>query len=198
MKNRVFVVVVSLAFLAVMVGMSFANGNKDSVIMAVEPDEEICEPRTQGVWKRICAGATGDKKLHPSTPIEFDPGLTLRDMTLCESLQTKTKNDFCAKAESQEAALTFNAEYGFLSESCPIFREDGSETTVGEALDEIWGLINAGDCDAAESYADCINSDECFEDPYYQANLFNVEHNHFYQDIYASAMKWLNNFLKTG
>ena len=144
MKNRIFVVVVCIAFLAVMVGMSYAKGNMaGKAVVVAEPDEEICEPMSQGAWKRICAGATGDKKLHPSTPIEFDPGLTLRDMTLCESLQTKTENDFCAKAESQEAALAFNVEYGFLSESCPIFREDGSETTVGEALVEIYDLINA-------------------------------------------------------
>jgi hypothetical protein len=195
MKNRAFVLFVCIAFLAVMAGMVYAKGNTGAAV--TEPDE-ICEPMSKGFWKRICDGATGDKKLHNLTPIEFDPDLTLRDQTLCEALQVKTQGDACLRAESQEAALAFNVEYDLLSESCPIVREDGSETTVGVALDEIWDLINAGDCKDAASYAECINSGDCLdEDPYYVANLFNVEQNTFYKDIYAKVSNWLNGILKT-
>ena len=206
MKNRIYAIVLFAAFFSVMVGMSYATGNKGvssdgkggPVITETLNSEQdiVCEPLGQGFWKRICDGATGNKKFHKSTPEGFNPDLTLRaPQTLCEALQFEDKNDPCAQAKSQEAALAFNIEYGFLSESCPIFRLDGSQTTVGVAADEIFNMINEGDCTEAESYAEGINSEYLFEDPYYQANLFNIEQNTFYKDIYVKVSNWLKDFL---
>lgn len=202
MKNRVFVVVVSLAFLAVMVGMSFANGNKDSVIMAVEPDNHICEPMSQGFWKRQCKDLRGrEKKNHPKSTL-FNLTLIEGYEGLCEDLLAKTKGDPCARADAQLAALQYNLDFEIVFGGCDAFEDDGTPTTVGAILDEIVELQTAGDpgddtCKEIADLADCINSRDCFEDPYYVANLFDVEQNTFYKDIYAKISNWLNDILKS-
>jgi len=175
MKKRIFVVVVCLAFLAVTIGMASAE----------------CEPMTQGFYKRVCT------KPHPSG-ITVDPG-----GERCDALKEKSKGEPCLRASAQLAALSFNLELGLLTEDCEGFEDDGTPATVGDVLDEIEALLVGGNpadetCKEIADLADMINSRDFFVDPYLITNLYDVEQNHFYQDIYASAMKWLNNFLKTG
>ena len=45
--------------------------------------------------------------------------------------------------------------------------------------------------DMDQAYYDSV---DVIIDPYFQANLFNVEQNHFYHDVYASVVKWLGNY----
>jgi len=47
--------------------------------------------------------------------------------------------------------------------------------------------------DMDQAYYDSV---DVIIDPYFQANLFNVEQNHFYHDVYASVVKWLGNYLE--
>ena len=197
MKNRVFVTVVCVAFLAVMVGLSFANSNRGSDSytagsadsMVAEPDGHICEPMSKGFWKRLC------KKGHPANSL-FELGE--EDAELCEALQVKTKGDACLRADSQLAALEFNLQFEILFESCEGFDDQGLTMTVGDVLDEINSLLGGvpETCNEIAELADGINSRDFFEDPYYVANLFNVEQNTFYKDIYAKISNWLNDLLK--
>ena len=115
--------------------------------------EPKCEPRTQGYWKRICDGATGKKRLHPETPDDFDPGL-------CGALQVKGKErrDPCLRAKSQLSALEMNIRYGYLWDSCEVYDFDGTQMTVGEALEEVKKLIEEGECKEAADLAEAINS----------------------------------------
>lgn len=201
MKNRIFVIVVCIAFLAVMGGMVYAkmsSAGTDSsgiILAAVAEPDEICEPMSQGFWKRLCKD-NGRSKKHPASTL-FDLSVVEGYEDLCEALLEKTKDDPCLRADAQLAALEFNLEFGILTEGCEGFDDGGAPTTVGEVLDEIESLLGGvpETCKEIGELAEDINSRDFFEDPYYVANLFNVEQNTFYKDLYAKISNWLNDFL---
>ena len=117
-------------------------------------DEEVCDPRTQGFWKRICDGATSFKRLHPETPDNFDT-------SLCPPLQIigRERSNPCVRAEAQFAALQFNIMYGYLSEDCEVTLKGFD--TVGDVVAEVEALIAAGgarNCKKAADLAEAVNS----------------------------------------
>ncbi len=125
----------------------------------IEP--KVCDPRTQGYWKRICDGVTGGKRLHPETPADFDP-------TLCPALQVKGKErkDPCVRARAQQAALLLNIQNEYLAECCEVVDPAGNLISVGEAAEEVQDLIDAGLCKEASDLAESINSgDALVDDP---------------------------------
>lgn len=136
---------------------------------------EVCEPvedpsvRTQGFWKQVC------RKPHPSGEHENLPGyvdcvnrtLTFADVDdvddLCDRLNPNPKNDKCEQAEAQFVALLLNVCSGRVATCNCVLDPNLGETTVGEVIDLIDGLLsNAGrtfdDCVLAQSLADSINN----------------------------------------
>jgi hypothetical protein len=119
-------------------------------LTTIEP--EICDPRTQGFWRRICDGETGEKKTHPETAADFDT-----DMWLALQIKGKERRDPCVRAEAQYAALWHNLNHGYLSECCEVVFE-GKQMSVAEALEKVRQLIDSGECKAAADLAEAINS----------------------------------------
>ncbi len=117
-------------------------------------DEEMCDPRTQGFWRRICYGATCSKRLHPETPDNFDT-------SLCPPLQIKGKerSNPCVRAKAQFSALQLNILYGYLSEDCEVTLKGFN--TVGDVVAKVRALIAAGgahNCKKAAYLAEAVNS----------------------------------------
>ena len=125
----------------------------DKCICEEEPPGN-CYPRTQGFWKRVCAGVYGPgglpptKKEHPETPDGFS------SETLCSEFNRLFRSDPCVRAASQIAALELNLAYnGFLDSTCEI-EYDGETMTAAEAL----ALAKSLDCKDAGDLAEAINS----------------------------------------
>lgn len=135
----------------------------------------VCEPLTQGFWKRICDGL-GKKKPHPETPEGFGDD---ENAELCGCVQVKDKDtsDPCVKADAQYAALLFNIKYGFLTGSCKvdqdvvqgILNEHNSDIPIQDINDveDVAGLIasllepvdrDPDDCKLAQALADAVNT----------------------------------------
>jgi hypothetical protein len=116
-------------------------------------EPKVCDPRTQGYWRRICAGALGQKKLHPETPAAFDP-------SLCRALMVKGKarSNPCIRARAQLAALQMNIQYGTLSDCCELLDPAGNVLSVEQAVRRVLRLIQAGLCKEAADLAESINS----------------------------------------
>lgn len=129
---------------------------------------EVCEPLTQGFWKRQCKGS------HPSGEPEKLPGyaacvsssatfLPVADRTaLCDRLHPNPPNSKCEQAEAQFMALLLNRCSGRLSPSCCVLLSESSATTVGEAISEIDALLSnpdrsSADCVRAQSLAASVN-----------------------------------------
>ncbi len=113
-------------------------------------EEPVCEPRTQGFWKRICAGATERKRMHPETPPDFDT-------RMCRMLMAVDGSDPCARARSQLAALLYNVKYGYLSECC-VLSEQYRSMTVAMAVERVEMMLARGLCKEAADLAEAINS----------------------------------------
>ena len=114
-------------------------------------DEDPCDPRTQGYWKRICDGLYGPKKLHPETPGNVDK-------SLCIPLQMRGRhrNDPCARAKAQYSALQLNINNdGYLSPGCEV--DIKGYSTVKDVADAVGSMI-PGNCKAAADLAESINS----------------------------------------
>jgi len=136
----------------------------------------VCEPLTQGFWKRICDGTFGEKKSHPETPEGFGDN---EDQDLCGCVQVKDKDtsDPCVKADAQYAALLFNIKYGFLTGSCEV-KPDVIQAILDEHnsgipvegisdVEDVTALIasllepadpDPDDCKLAQGLADAINT----------------------------------------
>jgi hypothetical protein len=124
----------------------------------IEP--KICEPKTQGFWRRICNGVIGDQQLHPATPVDFDP-------SMCEYLLIKGKDrrDPCVRAKAQLAALRYNLMHGYLSDCCEFVDAEGNVMTAPEAMMKVADLIAAGQCKEAADLADTANNQCNYLDP---------------------------------
>ena len=85
------------------------------------------------------------------------PAVELQD--ICEALD-KSENK-CEKAEKQLQALLLNVESGGIAE-CNCLSEELGVATVGEAIEMIQNLIDAGKCKKAKRLASKINRGNCF------------------------------------
>jgi hypothetical protein len=72
------------------------------------------------------------------------------------------------------------------------FKPSSDKDIIGDSCTNAELLVDEAGNVLAEDTADLMIIEE---GAYYQANLFNVEQNHFYQDLYAKVIKWLNGFL---
>ena len=152
--------------------------------LTFDPPECVSEcdpsPLSQGYWHRQCLGLSpADGGINPSRhgrgpqfPIEpdFDKllpavGILLGNLVFearaCQDgIDTNPPSDQCEKAKKQLTALLFNLESGRLSVGCTVTAAECSSTNVGDAINEIAGLINSGDssnCNAAKACAAAIN-----------------------------------------
>jgi hypothetical protein len=127
--------------------------------------------RTQGFWKRQCAGP------HPSGEHGNLPGYvecvnetaTFAGVTnvvsLCDRLHPDPPDDKCEQAEAQFMALMLNLCSGRVAVCNPVDDPDLGPTTVGEAAAFIDGLLSNPDrtfqdCELAQAIADRINRGE--------------------------------------
>ncbi len=143
--------------------------DSDTALFTCTSCEPVEDPdvRTQGFWKRVCAGP------HPSGEHENLPGYvdcvsnteTFADVddvdALCDRLHPSPPNDKCEQAEAQFMALLLNICSGRVAVCNCI--DDPDFDTVGEAADFIDELLsNPGrtfdDCELAQAIADDINN----------------------------------------
>lgn len=127
----------------------------------------ICEPHTQGFWKRQCSGShpSGEHENLPDyvscvqTAATFDDVFGVDD--LCDRLHPDPPNAKCEQAEAQFMALLLNVCSGRLGRFCCLDLDDSTATTVAQAIAEIDALLSGApsrdDCVLAQSIAAAIN-----------------------------------------
>jgi hypothetical protein len=142
----------------------------DSCGFGGEPPQ-VCEPKTQGFWHRLCKGP------HPEKPENFDAivaavsghlAATGLPSDVCENLALGTGNKTpCGRAMAQYSALLLNVESGKLSPSCAILACGGSvDGTVQDALDAIDSLLpplESDACKEVQSIAADTNEGACLD-----------------------------------
>jgi len=120
------------------------------------PGEHCADPRTQGYWKRLCAGP------HPSgetiTPADVDcvnDTCTFADVQtiaeLCERLYPNPQNNKCEQAEAQFMSLMLNVCHNRVVVSDVIESSCTTHTTVGPSKTEADVLL----CNASRGQATC-------------------------------------------
>lgn len=134
--------------------------------LAFGPDEvtctpscPFCDPRTQGFWKRQCAGPhpSGEHERLPDYVAEisvvepFDAVDSVESM--CERLHPAPRNDKCEQAEAQFMAVLLNRASTRLSNSCCVAGDDGNTTSgaVVAAIEELLG-------DPGRTFDDCVEA----------------------------------------
>jgi len=80
----------------------------------------------------------------------------------CDGMDADLASDPCEKAEKQLTALILNTCSQRLMIGCPadLAAYGCSSTTIGGAINEIAGLIHAGECNTAMSCAGALNEGE--------------------------------------
>lgn len=143
------------------------------------PGAGECAPLTQGYWHRQCLGMdVADGGIDPGrngrgptqvfepdfadllTPVEDILASTIGTFgpACAEGMDADPPRDKCEKAIKQYTALLFNAESDRLV--CGVIdvsSEGCSSTTVGDLINEIGALINAGECKVASDCAAFAN-----------------------------------------
>ena len=153
-------------FAAVLVAAMLVGSTSAFAQCGPEEDPDV---RTQGFWKRVCAGPhpSGEEGNLSVYANIVDINLVFSGVSdvvaLCDRLNPDPKNDKCEKAEAQFMTLLLNVISGRIA-SCNCIRDpDLGETTVDGAADLIDVLLldperTFDDCVLAQSIADAINN----------------------------------------
>ena len=127
--------------------------------LCINEDNDMCEecppayPKTQGYWQHQCralgliGNSNGNVRLHEAWMGELD---TIEE--ICDNLDA-TPNDMCSKARKQLQALMLNSMSERVAD-CNCILPGG---TVGDAIESIEEMIDAGMCIRANNLADGIN-----------------------------------------
>lgn len=143
----------------------------------------LCDPTpaSQGYWHRQCLGLSaadggidpGRFGRGPKSPTEANFAGDLRacgDAALedlgiygtltCDGLDADPSWDPCEKAVKQLTALALNVCSDRVRDACPVdvTPEGCTSADVGTLLEEVAGLIHAGECQTAIACADAVNS----------------------------------------
>ena len=131
--------------------------------------QQMCEPLTQGFWKRQCRGPhpSGEHDKLPDYVDCVNQSLTFSSVfsvdDLCDRMYPDPNNDKCEQAEAQFMALLLNICSNRLTRDCCIDTTLSPATTVDDAVAEIDALLSDplrtfADCVQAQALADAINT----------------------------------------
>ena len=132
---------------------------KSDAIIAAPDEADVCDPRTQGFWKRICTKDHPEFNGTDRTDLIGLVDVTAVGPNACAVYDQLKKPTKCQLADRQRIALEFNLQSGFLESTCPL--SDGS--TVGDAVTQIDADLatdTKASCTAANDLADSINTGE--------------------------------------
>ena len=123
-----------------------STGAGQGMTFGVAAIDSICEPRTQGFWRRVC------RRDHPDQPDQ-----SILTAELCEDLNPDPPSDPCERARSQFAALLLNIDSDRLEGSCIVIATGLSVDDLVETIEALLGEGTADSCQDARALAASVN-----------------------------------------